>query len=89
MDANRFPQHPPDPVAYAPNVEFRVLGPVEVLEADRRMSVGGPKQRTVLALIVANAGQVISTDRLEASYSRSRPRIRHPTTRPCKSLRMQ
>ena len=61
---NPTPQHPPGPVAYAPRVEFRVLGPVEVLEADRRKSVGGPKQRTVLALIIANAGQVISTDRI-------------------------
>ncbi len=61
---SQLPQHSPGPVTYARNVEFRVLGPVEVLEADVRKSVGGPKQRTVLALIIANAGQVISTDRL-------------------------
>ncbi|RLE12060.1 MAG: hypothetical protein DRJ28_09685, partial [Actinobacteria bacterium] len=41
-----------------------VLGPVEVSEARRPLSVGGPKQRTVLALLIARAGSAVSTDAL-------------------------
>ncbi|MCP3972875.1 MAG: hypothetical protein GY720_00110 [bacterium] len=45
-------------------MEFRVLGPLEVLDESGRVDPGGRKQRTVLALLVANAGQTITTDRL-------------------------
>lgn len=50
-------------------MEFRVLGPVDVLDAGRRVELGGQKQRTVMALLLANAGQPVTTDRLiEAAY---------------------
>ena len=47
---------------YTRVVEFRVLGQVEVVTDGRRLALGGPKQRTVLALLVANAGRPIAVD---------------------------
>ncbi len=41
-----------------------MLGPVEVVTGDERHELGGPKQRTVLSLIVAAGGQQVSTDAL-------------------------
>ena len=45
--------------AYVSTVDFRVLGPVEVDADDRSLVLGGPKQKTVLALLIASgsAGQ--------------------------------
>jgi DNA-binding SARP family transcriptional activator/tetratricopeptide (TPR) repeat protein len=45
-------------------MEFRILGPVEVWDADRSVGLGGPKARTLLAILLLQAGQVVSTDRL-------------------------
>lgn len=50
--------------AYAPDVEFHVLGPVEALKDGVSVRLGGPKQRTVLALLLAEAGRTVSADRL-------------------------
>ncbi|RLE22937.1 MAG: hypothetical protein DRJ50_06905, partial [Actinobacteria bacterium] len=47
---------------YGQDMRFGVLGPVEAFEKRRRLSVGGPKQRTVLALLIARAGSAVSTD---------------------------
>lgn len=50
-------------------MDFQVLGPVEVLEGDSRLDLGGRKQRTVLSVLIANVGQPTSTDSLiEATY---------------------
>ncbi|MBP2324310.1 putative ATPase/DNA-binding SARP family transcriptional activator [Kibdelosporangium banguiense] len=44
---------------------FGVLGPVAARHADgSEVALGGPKVRTLLALLLADAGHVISTDRL-------------------------
>jgi DNA-binding SARP family transcriptional activator len=45
-------------------LEFRILGPLEVWDGQRRLSLGGPKQRGVLALLLLDAGRVVSSDRL-------------------------
>jgi DNA-binding SARP family transcriptional activator len=45
-------------------VYFRVLGPLEVREHDRPLALGGPKQRALLALLLLNANEVVSSDRL-------------------------
>ncbi len=45
-------------------VEFRILGPLEVLDGGRVVEVGGPKQRAVLAALVIDVGKVVSLDRL-------------------------
>src|SRR5215468_12758791 len=46
------------------DLEFCVLGPVEVCEGGRKLPLGGPKQRALLAVLILNAGTVVSTARL-------------------------
>ncbi len=45
-------------------MEFRVLGSLEVVAEGRSLSLGGAKQRALLAVLVLNANRVVSTDRL-------------------------
>jgi DNA-binding SARP family transcriptional activator len=45
-------------------LEFRVLGPLEVLADGRRLDLAGPRQRAVLAALVIDVGAVVSADRL-------------------------
>jgi DNA-binding SARP family transcriptional activator/tetratricopeptide (TPR) repeat protein len=45
-------------------MEFRILGPLEVRDDGRALDVGGAKQRSLLAVLLLNANQVVSTDRL-------------------------
>jgi DNA-binding SARP family transcriptional activator/class 3 adenylate cyclase len=46
-------------------VEFRILGPLEVLSDDGRpLALGGPKQRALLAVLLLEAGAVVSAERL-------------------------
>jgi DNA-binding SARP family transcriptional activator len=45
-------------------VEFRLLGPLEVQDGAKTLQLGGPKQRTVVALLLLRAGQVVSVDAL-------------------------
>jgi DNA-binding SARP family transcriptional activator/ABC-type branched-subunit amino acid transport system substrate-binding protein len=54
-------------------VEFRILGPFEVVEGDRRLALGGPKQRAVLAILLLHRGEVVSTDRLIDELWEERP----------------
>jgi DNA-binding SARP family transcriptional activator len=49
---------------FACRVEFAVLGPVEVRIEGRALSLGGPKQRALLALLLLNRNEVVSRDRL-------------------------
>src|SRR5436190_14743021 len=45
-------------------MEFRILGPLEVLDDGRMLDLGGAKQRSLLAVLLLNASHVVSTDRL-------------------------
>jgi DNA-binding SARP family transcriptional activator len=45
-------------------LEFRILGPLEVLAGGEALPLGGQKQRALLAILLLRAGQVVSTDRL-------------------------
>jgi DNA-binding SARP family transcriptional activator len=45
-------------------MEFRILGPLEVVDGDRSVPLGGGRQRAVLALLVTRPNEVVSTDRL-------------------------
>jgi DNA-binding SARP family transcriptional activator len=45
-------------------MNFRLLGPLEVAERDRPLSLGGVKQRSVLAVLLLHANEVVSTDHL-------------------------
>ena len=55
----RFAIRPP-PI----QLEFRILGPLEVLGPDAPIRLGGPRQRAVLAILLLNANRVVSIDRL-------------------------
>jgi DNA-binding SARP family transcriptional activator len=46
------------------DIEFRVLGPFEVLVEGRALELKRRKQRSLLALLMLRAGEVVSTDRL-------------------------
>jgi tetratricopeptide (TPR) repeat protein/DNA-binding SARP family transcriptional activator len=45
-------------------VEFRLLGPVEAWVGDRRIDVGQPRQRAVLAALLVDAGRVVPRETL-------------------------
>jgi predicted ATPase/DNA-binding SARP family transcriptional activator len=45
-------------------VEFRVLGPLEVVAGGQPLRLGTPRQRTLLALLLVRAGEVVSCERL-------------------------
>jgi predicted ATPase/DNA-binding SARP family transcriptional activator len=44
-------------------MEYRLLGPLEVIGATGPISLGGPKQRAVFALLLLNANRVVSRER--------------------------
>ena len=43
-------------------MEFRILGPLEVVEEGRVLPLGGPRQRALLALLLTRANEVVSAD---------------------------
>jgi predicted ATPase/DNA-binding SARP family transcriptional activator len=45
-------------------VEFRILGPLQVCEGSAAVPLGAERQRTLLAILLANANEVVSSDRL-------------------------
>ena len=60
------------------NVDFRVLGPLEVEDGPRRLLLGAPMQRALLGHLVLSAGRTVSVeelaDRLWPTRSPRRPR---------------
>ncbi|HTJ76458.1 MAG TPA: BTAD domain-containing putative transcriptional regulator [Acidimicrobiales bacterium] len=54
-------------------MELRILGPLEVEDGGRRLDLGRPKQRALLALLVVHAGEVVSADRLVEELWAGRP----------------
>jgi DNA-binding SARP family transcriptional activator len=45
-------------------MELRVIGPLEVRVGEQVLPLSGARQRTVLALLLLRAGEVVSSDRL-------------------------
>ena len=45
-------------------MEYRVLGPLEVVRQGRTLELGSGKQRALLAALLLHANEVVSTDRL-------------------------
>ena len=48
----------------ASDLDFRVLGGIEVVRHGQPVPIGGPKPRLALAVLAAHRGSVVSTDRL-------------------------
>ena len=45
-------------------MEIRVLGPLEAIDDGDRLPLGGPKQRLVLAILLARVNETVATDRI-------------------------
>jgi predicted ATPase/DNA-binding SARP family transcriptional activator len=61
-------------------VQFRVLGPLEVLVDGRLAALGAAKQRLVLAALLADANAVVSLDRLiDILWGEAPPQSAHGT----------
>ena len=55
-------------------MEVRVLGPLEVLDGDRSVAIGGGRQRKLLAILLLHANQFVSGERLiEDLWGEQRP----------------
>ena len=54
-------------------MQFRVLGPLEVLERDVVQPLGGAKQRAVLAILILHRGELVSGERLADELWGERP----------------
>ena len=65
-------------------MEFRILGPLEVLEDGRQVGLGGAKQRALLAVLLLHANEVVSTD-TPASMRSGRTRFQRPAGRHSRS----
>ncbi len=56
-------------------MHFAVLGPIEAVENGQRHALGGQKQRTVLALLIAQAGRQVTTGQLiDGVYGDDQPK---------------
>ena len=72
-------------------MQFRILGPVEVLDGQRLVELGRPKQRVLLAVLLVHANQVVALDQLieelwgcgASSHLPRRPPRCRPTCRTC------
>jgi DNA-binding SARP family transcriptional activator len=45
-------------------MDYRILGPLDVRKGGETIGLGGDKQRTLLAILLLHAGEVVSADRL-------------------------
>jgi DNA-binding SARP family transcriptional activator len=45
-------------------MEFRILGPLEIVEHRRVLTLGGGRQRCLVAMLMLHANEVVSSDRL-------------------------
>ena len=54
-------------------MEFRILGPLEVRDQGRPLTLTAAKQRTLLGILLVHANQVVSTDLLIEEIWGGRP----------------
>ena len=45
-------------------MDFRILGPLDVRDGDQAVELAGGRQRALLALLIVNANETVSTDRI-------------------------
>ncbi len=70
--SSRFASLPLD-YAWPLEIEFRILGPLEVRSRERELSLGGAKQRALLAILLLHTNEVVSIDRLVDELWGDRP----------------
>jgi DNA-binding SARP family transcriptional activator len=56
-------------------LRFGILGPIEVVADDGPVQLGGPRQRSTLALLLLNANRVVSIDELADALYAGRPPV--------------
>src|SRR5919106_4966215 len=55
-------------------MEYRLLGPIEALDGERRLPLGGPKQQALLGVLLLAANRVVPRDELvEALWPEGAP----------------
>ena len=54
-------------------MDFRILGPLDVLDGGEPVALGGSRQRALLALLLLHAGEAVSSDRLIEALWGDRP----------------
>ena len=54
-------------------MDFGVLGPIEARDGEQELSIGGPKQRVLLAVLLLDRNSVVSRDRLIDALWGDRP----------------
>src|SRR5215472_2620639 len=59
-------------------MEFRLLGPVEVIEHGRPLALGA-RQRALVAVLLVHANEVVSAERLTDAVWRGDPPVTAPT----------
>ena len=64
-------------------MDFRLLGPLEVLDQGRAVALGGSKQRALLAVLLLHANETLTTDRLIDELWGE-----HPPARPAKTVQV-
>jgi DNA-binding SARP family transcriptional activator len=57
-------------------MEYRILGPVEVIAGGRTLDVSATRTKTVLALLLVHRGRVVPADRLTDELWPDRPAAR-------------
>ena len=63
-------------------VEFRALGPLEIVDGGQTVRIAADKQRTILAMLVAHRGGVVSVPALvEELWGGTPPRSAVPNLR--------
>jgi DNA-binding SARP family transcriptional activator len=63
-----------EPLRSAQVLDFRILGPLEVVGDEGSIRLGGPKQRATLAILLLDANRVVSVERLaDDLYSGAAP----------------
>ncbi|HYZ99088.1 MAG TPA: winged helix-turn-helix domain-containing protein, partial [Acidimicrobiales bacterium] len=61
-------------------LDYRALGGMGVADGDEELSVGGPTQRRLLAILLVNRNVVVSVDRLCEALFAGEPTAAAPTT---------
>jgi predicted ATPase/DNA-binding SARP family transcriptional activator len=61
-------------------IEFRVLGPIEVIRDGNPVGLGGPRQRVLLALLLVDAPRPVPVERLADELWHGEPPDGAPTT---------
>src|SRR5919198_3477882 len=54
-------------------MDYRILGPIEVFDGERQLSLGGGRQRAVLALLLLHANETITRDVMVDELWRDEP----------------